>query len=779
MKSKLVMRYPASWHREMWREGAPCGNGKIGALVYGGAAREKILLNHSLLWKGDPCGELPDVSYCLPEIRRLIESRRIDEADSMMSDELKRRGYKGGIAYPLPLCDLNINTEVRSSISGYRRIIDMKKAEVTVSWTSGGVEYTRSVFVSRAEDTVFTVYKSSEKGKICADVSFDVHNNETAGAAGQYTCEKSSKGSYLYFSGRCDSVYEKSNGEYGAVGRVFTDGVMTDSDGRIKVSDAGYILIAVKLFIGGEKEECFNKLKGELSTDFDYNAELKKHTELHLPLFCGVDFSLSQTDEDTSNEELLLEAFDGNASDELIEKMYSYGRYLFICATSDSGTLPCHLTGLWSGSYPAMWAFYMYNINFQMIYWQSLSGNLPSFLRLALDYTEGFIEDFRINARRLYGCRGIYICSVNTPESGIAKELSNHIINWTAAAAWISQHFWDYYRFTCDEAYLREHALPFMYEAALFYEDFLREDKNGYLEFSPSVSPENTPLNIKRKYGREVETARNACMDIAAVKELLTNLLAGCQITGQYKEKTEIWEKMISKLPPYAINADGSVREWNDAFFEDNYEHRHQSHIYPVFPGCEIGKGSPLFEAFVKAAVLRLTKGLSEMSSWSMVNLAAVFARMEMGNTSLQILETIGATTVVNNFFTLHNDWRRMGPVMCGDIREAPFQIDANIGFSAAVNEMLLQSQNDDIFILPALPDKWKRGKISGILARGNISCNIEWDDKGGTVYMFSNVKDQKKKAVIGSKYVFEDGNRETEVRLERTKGYILRFIKA
>lgn len=193
-----------------------------------------------------------------------------------------------------------------------------------------------------------------------------------------------------------------------------------------------------------------------------------------------------------------------------MEKLYAYGRYLFLCSTSDEGTLPCHLIGLFNGTWKCFWAFYMYNVNFEMIYWQALSGNLPSFLRLALDYTEAMVPDFQENARKIFGCRGILINSVNTPESGLYKCMGPHILNWTGGAAWISQHFWDYYRFTGDKDYLRNHALPFLYEAALFYEDFAVENADGYYDLYPSVSPENTPGNIAAVSPRrkDIETTK-------------------------------------------------------------------------------------------------------------------------------------------------------------------------------------------------------------------------------------------------------------------------------
>ncbi len=780
MKHTLTMRTPTSRHGDMWREGAPCGNGKIGALIYGGAAVEKITLNHAFLWKGGNNPELPDVSGCLPRIRSLLAAHQTIEADKVLVTALREAGYAPGNTSSFPLCDLTLDTPITEPVSGYRRVVDMEKAEVTVRWRQYEKQYTRTVFVSRADDTMYTRY-TADGGKLTVTLGLEVHDTETLQNRNFLTDTESGAEvmadgvGKLTFVGSNPSVYAPANGDYGAVGLVRTDGLVTKVGNRLQITEATEILCAVKLFVGGVRTTDVAKLWDALGTEIDYAGALDAHIALHKPLFDGVNFSLVEEEEEPSNEEILLSVFDGEHSPAFIEKMYAYGRYLFICATGDKDTLPCHLTGLWNGSYTAWWVIYMYNINFEMIYWQAATGNLLPFLRLALDYTESLLPDLRTNAEKLFGCRGIFIDSVNTPGSGLLKCLANHIANWTGGAAWISQHFWDYWRFSGDEDYLRNHALPFMQEAALFYEDFLVAEEDGYLHISPSVSPENSPANVYAEAGYEVEVARDAAMDIALVKELLTNLLTGAEQTGMYADKCDTWREMLAKLPPYKVNDDGGIREWNDTYYENNDQHRHQSHLYPVFPGCEIDEGDPLWEHFVRAEVLRWEKGLSHMSSWGMVNMAATFARMGQGNLARTVLETVGQTCVMNNFFTLHNDWRRMGPVMCRDLRAAPYQIDANIGFPAAVNEMFLQSHRDDIRLLPALPEDWKTGKMEGLLARGGVVVSIHWTEHGAKV-RFGCQKPVTKEVRCGSGYVFGDG--ETKKVLEIRDGMELSLAR-
>lgn len=700
---------------------------------------------------------LPDISNKLPEIRRLLDEHKVREADVVITETLQKKGYHGDFVTPNPVADIVIEMPSRELFSHYRRVVDMSKAEVTVSWQENKVSYVRSTFVSRANNKIFTRI-SCNKGKFDTKAAVVLHDPETMANTVIPKQESYARHNTIRFAAYNDSIYHA--GDYGLLCRIFTDGETTVEGAYISVKNASEVLIVGKAFIETQREKAFAQLEQELTGPFDYEKELEAHIKLHGKLFHAVDFSISEH-HDTSNEELLLDAFEKEASNELMEKLYAYGRYLFLCSTAEKNTLPCHLTGLFNGTYQCFWAFNMYNVNFEMIYWQALNGNLPGFMRLALDYTEAMIPQFQENARKIFGCRGVLINSVNTPDSGLYKCLACHIVNWTGGAAWFAQHFYDYYRFTEDIDYLKDHALPFMYEAALFYEDFAKEAADGYYDLYPSVSPENTASNIETNLGTGgIETSKNATMELALMKELLTNLLKGCELTGLYPEKIEVWKTMLKKIRPYEVNEDGAIKEWTDEYYKDNYCHRHHSHLYPVFPGCEITKEDPLYPAFVKAEDLRLKFGLSDQSSWSMVFMAGIAARMERAELGLKVLQTIARTCLMNNFFTVHNDWRRMGPIACADFRVAPFQIDGNIGIPGVVNEMLLQSQQENIFLLPALPKKWSKGHITGLLARGNIRCDIYWDENGGRAVLYHNKKCEKM-ICLGSGYCFEDSSDE------------------
>jgi len=286
--------------------------------------------------------------------------------------------------------------------------------------------------------------------------------------------------------------------------------------------------------------------------------------------------------------------------------------------------------------------------------------------------------------------------------------------------------------------FLKEKALPFMKEAALFYEDYFETGEDGYYVIYPSVSPENSPSNFvsveRAGLTHPMPSAINATMDFAIAKELLKNLINGSKKAGLYLNKIAGWENMLDKIPPYMVNSDGAVREWMHPDFNDNYNHRHLSHVYPVFPGREVDgeNDKELFDAFRTAAEKRLIVGLSDQSGWSLAHMANIYARLADGEHALECLELLTRSCLMANLYTLHNDWRNMG--ICLPDKLAPVQLDANMGIVSAIQEMLLFSSADLIRILPAIPQKWGKGSVDGLhFYTGRIS--FAWDVLEGTFW--------------------------------------------
>lgn len=747
MRNSLFLNYPVTRHTQRWREALPAGNGTIGIGVYGDIADETILINHGALWWKGRSPELPDVSGKLKEVRALILERKYFEAQSIIKNALLEEGYNPSKSFPLPLGDIKIAMQCEHGFKDYSRVLDMEKGEITVKWTDGDQTFKRKTFVSRVHDIIAIQISSDNTKGINAGFSIGLHdirdaavNNETGKPDIPQNITTKVDSNYIYYAAEHDD-----GTDFGAVAKIYSlGGQCSGKKDEALVKGAEEIIVFVKVFVKGNREKAWKNLKEQLDNiEPDYDGLLECHAKVHSDLFNAASFFIGGEDYKAANEELLLKAYKGEAPKELIEKLWSYGRYLLLSASCKDG-LPCSLTGLRLGQYRGMWAFNMANENLQMIYWQAMSGNMPELFLTVVNYYDSMLDDFRANARKLYGCRGIFIDPVSTPGSGLIKTLLPHIIHWTGAAGWIAQHYFDYYLYTNDIEFLKKHAIPFMYEAALFYEDFLVEGKNDcYMSF-PSNSPENWPV-VENGGGEKLSLHVNSTMDFAIAKELLTNLKYAAELTGIHSEKIPKWEQMLSKIPAYEINEDGAVKEWMHQDMKDNYHHRHQSHLYPVFPGYEItSEESPeLFEAFRTAIKKRLIIGLQSQTSWSLCHMACNYARMGEGDLAHECLDLISRSALMNNFFTVHNDWRKMGIGLI--MNEAPFQIDANMGWTAAINEMLIFSKPGMIKILPALPSRWSKGTIRGLLCRGAIKADICWDmEKREIIVEFESKEDRK-----------------------------------
>jgi alpha-L-fucosidase 2 len=723
-----------------WREALPSGNGVIGAAVYGAVQDETVLLTHDDLWHEVVTPELPDVSEKLPEVRRLLNENKAAEADPILSDALKDAGYDADIGAPLPLGDLRVKMPIDRGFRNYRRILDMATGEIAVCWDDGDVAYERRLFVSRADECVVMEIRS-RGGPLTVDLALDLHDrtdaefhdDEDPDLPGDLEVKTDNSGNIGYAARNDDGR------DFGAVARVIqTSGAMRATHSDLRVEGTDHVLVLLKVFVKGDRQADWDRLSAEIDAlPSEYTSLLERHVALHGELYSRVtlDLGLPKDEHGLSNEELLLQAYQGTISRAMVEKMWAYGRYLLI-SSSREGSQPCPLQGKWCGSYRGYWTFNMANENMQMNYWQAMSGNLTEIALPVFDYVERLMDDFRENARKLYGCRGILISCITTPPSGLFKDIQPHILHWTGAGAWIGQHYYDYYLYTGDEAFLKERALPFLREVALFYQDFFTVGDDGFYLSSPSNSPENTPGNHLNQPGvmKNMETTMNATMDFALAKEVLTHLIEGAGITGLTGDEVDNWREMLSRIPPYQINEDGAVAEWMHPFYTDNYHHRHQSHIYPVFPGIEVTRDSDpdLFKAFEVAIRKRLEIGLDSQTGWSLAHMTNVYARMHDGDRALECLGLLARSCVMNNFFTTHNDWRGSGIGV--DFPSAPFQIDANLGWTAAVQEMLLFSVPGKITILPALPADWPRGSVKGLLARGGIEVSIVWNTDGPSV---------------------------------------------
>ncbi|MFC1763366.1 glycoside hydrolase family 95-like protein, partial [Planctomycetota bacterium] len=497
--------------------------------------------------------------------------------------------------------------------------------------------------------------------------------------------------------------------------------------GGIRFGGADEVLLIVGFFANEKSEVAVPRLKQQLTTvDGDYEALFNRHRSLHSQRFNAMGINLTvNKEEKTPNEILLLNAYQGSASPELMQRLFDYGRYLLI-SSSRAGGYPANLQGIWNGDYRPPWSsLYGINENLQMNYWQALPGNLKESIMAFYDYFDSHMDEFRYNAKQLWGCKGIYIPPFMSPESAIMRMTAPHVIHWTDAAGWLASFYYDYYLFTGDQDFLKNRAVPFMKEVALFYEDYMVKDENGKNMFFPGQSPENQPAD------NPVKVQINSTIAVAIAKEVFTNLVKACELLDIEQEGVKRWKQCLADMPAYRINEDGALCEWLHPDFKDNYEHRHQSHIYPLFPGQEVtAESNPeIYEACKVAIEKRLIIGLQSQTGWSLAHMANVYARLGDGERAMEALNILARCCLGQNLFTYHNDWRKMGATLTMTWgRTAPFQMDANFGIAAAVTEMLCGSNADMLRVLPALPDAWSTGEFHGMLTRAGVRTSLQWD---------------------------------------------------
>ena len=735
MKKILINAYPAT----AWNDTTPIGNGRLGGSIYGSTYDDRILINHEAIFNWIPDSDVPDVSYALKEVRALMDEGRYKEADEYYPNLLKGTTYQRGKAKFHPALDLHMICGIDSAPENYERALDLENGVCTVSYTENGAKCVRTAFASQKNGYIIVNFKK----EIPFDLTLTLEQHDLSDYADRelyHTFKSFAKDSYIF--GECETLGKL---HYSSMVKILEcDGELStreseksrkiDMSGEARLSNfikiTGATSVTLALDVSDRFRE-FEDMKNELDLLSDsFDKMLSEHKALFSALFNRAQINIAQEDDNKTNEALLMESYSGRVDSRLIQKMTDFGRYLLI-SSSYGCELPANLQGLWNGDYSPAWACtYFNNENVQMAYWQAYTGNLSEATLPLFNLYEKFMDDYRKNAKNLYGCRGILLPLFMDNTNGKKENLLPHVIYWTGSSAWISAIYYDYYLFTRDEKFLRERAYPFMKEACLFYEDFMVVDENGKLKSYPSNSPENR-ANGDFEGSGELCVSINSTMDFALLKELLTNLISASSTLGIDEEKRTEWLKMLSMIPEYEINEDGAMKEWLHPDFKDNYHHRHQSHIYPLFPGFEISEeeNKTIFEAMRVAVEKRLCIGLKEQTGWSFAHMANIFARLGNGEKAKECLDLLTRFCVGTNLYTYHNDWRSMGVTLrYMHSGHAPFQIDANMGITSAVYEMLLFGDGKRVKLLPALPSDWLTGEVKGICARGGLILSYKWD---------------------------------------------------
>jgi hypothetical protein len=726
-----------------WEHSLISGNGTIGALVLSQPLDETITFSHERLFMPiAPSHPIVNMAPHLDTIRRMIDNGRYREASEFVFDLARKQGYKGlRWTDPLiPAFDLKITMPPAGKTHNYARSVDFQTGVASVQWQDDRGGFLRRLFVSRAHNIAALSFRAGHNAVIDCRIELTTNTEgaeeeeeeEEAVSFGQGVEKVAIKAQdslltyrNLFAKRRPDSIA----GYEGAAHVTSRGGSLETLKDSIAVKGANEVLILICLDVIDDaqtsKLDDFRNRLASLNADFD--ELLAPHVKIHAPIFNRTRLDLGGgKDHKLSSEMLLNKSSLGNLNHALLEKQFDAARYAIL---SSCGELPPTLQGVWTGTWTPPWqSDFTQNGNVPSAVASMLMANMPECMESYLNYIESLVPHFRDNARTLYNCRGIMLPS-RTSAHGYNLHFNEEYTHlfWTPGAAWASHFFYDYYLYTGDREFLKNRALPFMKESALFFEDFLYEGSDRRYVFNPSYSPENIPANSNS------QACINATMDIALVKELLTNLIAACKELHVEKEGIKRWKKMLTKMPDYRINDDGTIAEWTTPKLLDNHRHRHISHLYPLYDGLpeEIASNPKLQNAFTKVIEKRMIPRRADgggIMSFGLVQLGQSAASLGRADLAYEVVDMLANVYWWPNLVSTHNP-------------DSIFNVDICGGMPAVIIKMLVASEPGSLKLLPALPAQWPAGSIEGILCRGQIEIKkLKWDDKKIEVSLVSKI---------------------------------------